>query len=136
MTRDRQLIEEFTFRTSRSSGKGGQNVNKVETRVEAVLDVINSQALNDAEKQMMAVRLRTRISNEGLLAVACKESRSQVRNKQLAVEALLKLVHKALTVSKRRLATKVSEGAKRQRLRDKRATKEKKSGRRFTPPND
>jgi ribosome-associated protein len=136
MSRDRQLIEEITFRTSRSSGKGGQNVNKVETRVEAVLDVTNSQALNEAEKQMMAVRLRSRISNEGLLAVACQESRSQVHNKKLAVEALLQLVHKALTVPKRRLATKVSEGAKRQRLQDKRALKEKKSGRRFTPPSD
>jgi ribosome-associated protein len=130
MSRDRLLVEEITFRTSRSSGKGGQNVNKVETRVEAMLNVHESKALTDAEKQLLAVRLRNRISKEGVLTVDCQESRSQARNKLLATESLLNLLRKALVVRKRRVATKTPEGAKRQRLHEKRVQKEKKSLRR------
>lgn len=136
MSRDRQLIEELTFRTSRSSGKGGQNVNKVETRVEAMLNVHESSALTDAEKQLLAVRLRNRISKEGVLTVDCQESRSQARNKLLATESLLNLLRKALVVRKRRIATNMPEGAKRQRLHEKRVQKEKKSSRRFIPSKD
>jgi len=136
MSRDHRLTGEMTFRTSRSSGKGGQNVNKVETRVEAMLNVTESNALTDAEKQLLMVRLRNRISKEGILAVDCQESRSQVRNKQLAVEMLLKLVHRALTVKKRRIATKMSEGAKRQRVKEKRHLGEKKARRQQPPSMD
>ena len=133
MSRDQRLMDEMTFRTSRSSGKGGQNVNKVETRVEAMLNVRDSHALTDAEKQLLAVRLRNRISKEGILAVDCQESRSQVRNRQMAVEMLLRLIHRALTVKKRRIATKMSEGAKRQRVKEKRQLGEKKARRRKSP---
>lgn len=136
MSRDHRLIEEITFRTSRSSGKGGQNVNKVETRVEAMLNVTGSNALTPAEKQLLALRLRNRISKEGILAVDCQESRSQVRNKQMAVEMLLRLIHRALTVQKRRIATKMSAGAKQQRMNQKRQQGEKKARRQQRPPND
>jgi len=136
MSRDHRLIEEITFRTSRSSGKGGQNVNKVETRVEAMLNVTESNALTPAEKQLLALRLRNRISKEGILAVDCQESRSQVRNKQMAVEMLLRLIHRALTVQKRRIATKMSAGAKQQRMNQKRQQGEKKARRQQRPPND
>lgn len=136
MSRDQRLMDEMTFRTSRSSGKGGQNVNKVETRVEAMLNIPESSALTDAEKQLLMVRLRNRISKEGILAVDCQESRSQMRNRQLAVELLLKLIHRALAVRKRRIATKVSEGAKRQRLKEKRQLGEKKARRQQPPPTD
>lgn len=136
MSRDHRLIEEITFRTSRSSGKGGQNVNKVETRVEAMLNVPESNALTPAEKQLLALRLRNRISKEGILAVDCQESRSQVRNKQMAVEMMLRLIHRALTVQKRRIATKMSAGAKQQRMNQKRQQGEKKARRQQRPPND
>lgn len=136
MSRDHRLIEEITFRTSRSSGKGGQNVNKVETRVEAMLNVTESNALTPPEKQLLALRLRNRISKEGILAVDCQESRSQVRNKQMAVEMLLRLIHRALTVQKRRIATKMSAGAKQQRMNQKRQQGEKKARRQQRPPND
>lgn len=136
MSRDHRLIEEITFRTSRSSGKGGQNVNKVETRVEAMLNVTGSNALTPAEKQLLALRLRNRISKEGILAVDCQESRSQMRNKQMAVEMLLRLIHRALTVQKRRIVTKMSAGAKQQRMQQKRQQGEKKARRQQRPPND
>ncbi|MCF8258980.1 MAG: aminoacyl-tRNA hydrolase [Flavobacteriales bacterium] len=136
MTRDQRLINEMIFRTSRSSGKGGQNVNKVETRVEALLNVSESEALNDSEKHLLAVRLRNRISKEGMLAVTCQESRSQVRNKQLAVETMLHLINRALIVQKRRVATKMSKGANRERVKEKRQLGEKKARRKFSPPSD
>jgi ribosome-associated protein len=136
MTRDQRLMDEMTFRTSRSSGKGGQNVNKVETRVEALLNVTESAVLTEAEKQLLAVRLRNRISKEGILAVDCQESRSQVRNRQLAVELLLRLINRALTVNRRRIPTGISPAAKKERLRQKREAGEKKARRRFPPSSD
>lgn len=136
MTRDQRLMDEMTFRTSRSSGKGGQNVNKVETRVEALLNVTESAALTEAEKQLLAVRLRNRISKEGILAVDCQESRSQLRNRQLAVELLLRLINRALTVNRRRIPTGISPGAKKERLRQKREAGEKKARRRFPPSSE
>lgn len=136
MTRDQRLTNEMTFRTSRSSGKGGQNVNKVETRVEALFDVASSEELTEPEKQLVLLRLRNRISKEGILAVDCQESRSQVRNRQMALEQMLQLIRKALVVRKRRIATGMSEGAKRQRVNEKRQLGEKKARRRYTPPSD
>jgi len=136
MTRERQLAAEITYRTSRSSGSGGQNVNKVETRVEALLDITASSAFSEAEKQLLCTRLRNRISKDGILAVDSQESRSQVRNKQIATQLLLELVRKALTPRKRRIPTSPSASAERERLQQKRRLKEKKARRRDRPTSD
>ncbi len=90
------LIQEFTYRTSRSGGKGGQNVNKVETKVEARLDVAASVALTEEEKVYLLEKLADKISAEGFLSATNQTDRSQLTNKEKATEKLLKLVEKGL----------------------------------------
>ena len=121
--------------TSRSSGPGGQHVNKTETRVEVVWDVGASPTLTDGQRERLMRKLGTRIDGLGRLRVASQEHRSQTRNRDAAVAALHKLVRDALEVPKPREPTKPSRAARERRLKEKLAKSEKKQ-RRQAPVRD
>lgn len=125
------LKAELNFRTSRSSGSGGQHVNKVATRVELLFDVDGSQFLNDAQKQRIKRKLHNRITKEGILQLDCSETRSQHRNKQLVIEQFENLIREALRPPKRRKKVPRSRQANpKKRLESKRRQSEKKELRR------
>lgn len=124
-----QLITEFSFRTSRSGGKGGQNVNKVETKVEARFDVAASAALTEEEKSYLLEKLADKISAEGILSVTNQTDRSQLGNKEKATQKLLYLIEKALVKPKKRKKAPVPPEVKAARLEAKRRQSEKKAGR-------
>jgi ribosome-associated protein len=123
------LQKEITYKTSRSGGKGGQNVNKVSSKVELLFDVANSDLFTDDEKTLLAEKLQTRLNKDGLVQVICDEERSQYLNKEKAVERLIALLGRALQVQKVRKPTKVSKAAKAARLDNKKKQSAKKENR-------
>ena len=127
------IRKELTYRTSRSSGSGGQHVNKVETRVSAAFDVETSIALGPTQKSRIRIRLKNRINSEGILIVDCSETRSQNRNKKLATDRLVELIVLALKKKKIRKKTGIPNSVKRKRLDNKKKQAEKKNRRGFKP---
>ena len=123
------MQKEITYKTSRSGGKGGQNVNKVSSKVELLFDVSNSLLFTEEEKQLLNEKLQSRFNKDGLVQVICDEERSQYLNKEKAVERLIVLLSKALIKPKVRKPTKVSKQAKAARLNNKRIHAEKKDSR-------
>jgi len=120
---------ECIFRTSRSSGKGGQHVNKTETKVALWFDVAASALFSDEEKALIFSRLASVITDDGYLQLACDGQRSQLQNKQAAMERALVMLEKALIKPKPRKRTKPSKAAVEKRLDEKRRTSLKKSDR-------
>jgi len=120
---------ECIFRTSRSSGKGGQHVNKTETKVGLWFDVAASALFSDEEKVRILSRLTSAITIEGYLQLNCDEQRSQLQNKELVVERAIAMLEKSLKVAKPRKRTKPSKAAVEKRLEEKRRTSFKKSER-------
>lgn len=110
---------ELEVTTSRSGGAGGQHVNKTDTRVTIRWNVKNTNVLTDEQKERVLNNLQSRLTSDGDLIVHNSVSRSQQQNKQNALEQLAHLVRKALYVPKKRMATKVSKGAKESRLQSK-----------------
>ena len=106
------LQKQVTYKVSRSGGKGGQNVNKVATKVELLFPVSSSGLFNDEEKQILNEKLAGRINSEGLLQVICDEERSQYLNKEIAIERLCRLIANALHKNKPRKKTRISAAAK------------------------
>lgn len=113
----KHLLEtEFTFKTSRSGGSGGQHVNKVSTKVELDFDVANSKILTDEQKDLIANKLASRITVEGLLQVICQTERSQLRNKIAAITKFHTLIDSCFIVVKSRKVSKISKTVKEKRL--------------------
>lgn len=129
MLNSSDLLPEITFTTSRSSGPGGQHVNKVESRVTLRFDVVNSQLLSDRQKMIIQKKLSGRITKIGELVMHSQAGRSQADNKKRLLERLDKLLQKALTPMKKRKKTRPSKGAVEKRLKTKRENKEKKERR-------
>ena len=125
------FLPELQFQTSRSSGPGGQNVNKVESRVELRFRVIDSQLLTEEQKQTLLEKLASKLTTEGELLVVAQEDRSQLRNRENALRKFHELLRKALHKPKPRKATKPSPGAVRQRLESKKKHGEKKANRKW-----
>ena len=120
------LLPEFRFQTSRSGGAGGQHVNKVETKVEVRFDIPNSKLLSEENKAKLLERLKPKLTFEGIISVTSQASRSQLKNKELAVKKLIKLLRKALKEPKNRKSTRPNRAAIEQRLKQKKSHSEKK----------
>ena len=121
-----ELLSEATLKATRSGGKGGQNVNKVATRVELYFDVMNSGVLDEEQKNIILRKLDGRISDAGILRITSSEDRSQLGNKENVKTKFLELVRKALAPVKARKKTKPSKESKAERLKDKKLLSEKK----------
>jgi len=125
----RNFIPELTFITSRSSGKGGQHVNKTESRVELRFNVDESNLLNEEEKYKIKTYLKNRVSQEGVLRMYSQIHKSQFQNKKRVIQRFHDLLDKALAPRKKRIPTKPSRVAKEKRLKEKLITSEKKKTR-------
>ncbi|WP_419869902.1 alternative ribosome rescue aminoacyl-tRNA hydrolase ArfB [Chryseobacterium sp. CT-SW4] len=127
----KDFSKELIFKTSRSSGAGGQNVNKVETSVTVLWKVEDSQFFSERQKLLILEKLKNRINAEGFLYLTVSESRTQLMNKNAAVERITDIVNKAIIIPKKRIATKPSKTQKEKRLDTKKKISEKKENRKF-----
>ena len=124
------ILSELQFKAVRSSGAGGQNVNKVSSKVVLTFDLSLSQAFEEAEKELLFTKLSNKLSNENLLILNCDEDRSQLRNKEIVTKRFFDLITKSLIVPKKRKATKIPQSVIEKRIKAKRNLSEIKQNRR------
>lgn len=124
-----EILKSVTFKTSRSGGKGGQNVNKVSSKVELIFDLENATFFNEEEKGLLKSRLENRIDNDGLLHIVSQEDRSQLLNKEKTIAKLIDLLKRSLQIQKKRRPTKIPKAVIQKRLKNKAAVSEKKKNR-------
>lgn len=124
-----KIISELHYKAVRSSGAGGQNVNKVSSKVVLSFDVGASQSLSEAEKIRIAEKLSTRLTSENILILNADEDRSQLKNKDIVTKRFLDMIQKALVVPKKRKATKVPRSVIEKRIKEKRNLSEIKQSR-------
>ena len=125
----KQIHRELQFKAMRSSGAGGQHVNKVSSKVELTFNVPASEGLSDREKQRVLLKLRSRLTNDGSLILQSDEAQRQHRNKDLVVKRFFETLKNALIIPKKRKPTKPTKPSKEKRLKSKRITAEKKASR-------
>jgi ribosome-associated protein len=113
------IISELTFKAVRSSGAGGQNVNKVASKVVLSLDLVQSKGLTEEEKVRLQLKLATKITQDSLLIITSEEDRSQYKNRALAINKLLKCLEDGLKIPKARQKTKVPRSVNEKRLQAK-----------------
>jgi ribosome-associated protein len=130
------VSSEIQLQTTRSGGKGGQNVNKVETAVIAYFNISASQILSEEQKRIVLEKLSNRISSEGSLIVKSQNFRTQLENKEDAIKKANELITSALKKKKARIATKPSKLSKEKRLESKKRSAQIKEGRKKFRPKD
>jgi ribosome-associated protein len=126
------LISELSFKAIRSSGAGGQHVNKTASKVELTYSLNDSVVFDDDQKERLISNLKSRLTKDNVLILQCDESRSQHKNKALVIERFLELIRQALIVPKKRKKTNIPKAVKQKRLEIKKQIAEKKAGRK--PP--
>lgn len=124
------MLTELQYKAVRSSGAGGQNVNKVSSKVMLSFDVKNSHALTDEEKILLTSKLASKLTSEQVLILSCDEDRSQLKNKTIVTKRFLELIKTALIVSKKRKPTQIPRGVIEKRIKAKRNLSEIKQNRR------
>ena len=123
------LLSEIQYKAVRSSGAGGQNVNKVSSKVILSFDVTNSNGISDEERNLLLDKLTTKISQEGILQLSSDEDRSQLKNKEIVTKRFFELLTKSLKKPKIRKETKVPKSVKEKRLQEKKKSSEIKESR-------
>ena len=129
---EKVILNELSFKAIRSSGAGGQHVNKTSSKIELTFDLQNSKGLTDNQKGLLKTNLQTRLTKEDVLIMQCGESRSQFRNKAIIIKRFLDLIKENLIEEKDRILTKIPRAVVKKRLTDKRKNSEKKANRK--PP--
>lgn len=125
-----KIISEVNYKAVRSSGAGGQNVNKVSSKVVLTFDVEHSQGLSEEEKELLKANLSSRLTTDFSLILNCDEDRSQLRNKDIVTKRFLEIIKKGLEVPKIRKATKIPKSAIRKRIKNKKNVSQIKQNRR------
>ena len=114
-----KILSELNFKAVRSSGAGGQNVNKVSSKVVLTFDLKSSQALSEEEKLLLETKIAQRLTADKLFILNCDEDRSQLKNKEIVIKRFLNLITAGLVVPKVRKATKIPKSVIKKRIKDK-----------------